>query len=182
MVDIEIPRMREAFRFFRGPEGGPYQPQLSIVVCGKRHHTRFYPTDSISADEKGNPLPGTVIDKGVTAIYEFDFFLQAHKGLQGTTRPTHYFVVHDEIRFSANVLQKLTNDLSYLFARATRAVSLVSPAYYADLACERGRCYLHELLQSVDASTTAEDEVYRKAQLLWGNGIGPVICNSMFYL
>ena len=62
--------MREAFRLFRAPEGGPYQPQLTIVVCGKRHHTRFYPTNSSSADDKGNPLPGTVVDRGVTAIYE----------------------------------------------------------------------------------------------------------------
>ena len=110
----------------------------------------------------------------------------AHGGLQGTTRPTHYFVVHDEIGFGADQLQKLTNDVSYMFARATKAVSLVSPAYYADLACERGRCYIHELLQSVDATTAgsdAEDLVMRQAQNLWRNGVkGPLVSQSMFYL
>jgi hypothetical protein len=39
----------------------------------------------------------------------------------------HYFVVHDEIGFKADELQNLTNVVSYMFARATKAVSLVSP-------------------------------------------------------
>lgn len=163
-----------------------YRPKLSIIICGKRHHTRFYPMAEQNADQLGNPRPGTVVDQGVTSVYNFDFFLQAHGGLQGTTRPTHYFVVHDEIGFGADQLQKLTNDVSYMFARATKAVSLVSPAYYADLACERGRCYIHELLQQVETTTAgsdSEDQVMRSAQGLWHSGVrGPLLSGSMFYL
>lgn len=181
-----MPQLIKAFASYNTP-GQVYRPQLTIVICGKRHHTRFYPTDANNADRDGNPRPGTVVDRGVTAIYDFDFFLQAHGGLQGTTRPTHYYVVHDEIKFSADSLQKLTNDVSYMFARATKAVSLVSPAYYADLACERGRCYIHELLQAVDSGTTAsggsaEEAVYRQAEQLWGGGMGKRLSQSMFYL
>jgi len=117
-------------------------------VCGKRHNTRFYPTEHGDAARDGNPLPGTVVDRGVAPAYEFDFFLQAHSSLKGTARPTHYFVVHDENGFKADDLQRVTNDLSYMFARATKAVSLVSPAYWADIACERGRCYLYEVLRA----------------------------------
>ncbi|THH09696.1 hypothetical protein EW145_g1836 [Phellinidium pouzarii] len=185
VVKEEMPAIIEAFRKYDQP-GRPYRPKLSIVVCGKRHHTRFYPTDAGNADQLGNPRPGTVVDQGVTGVFAFDFFLQAHGGLQGTTRPTHYYVVHDEIVFGADQLQKLTNDVSYLFARATKAVSLVSPAYYADLACERGRCYIHELLQAVEtttASSTAEDQVMRSAESLWRNGVqGPMLRGTMFYL
>lgn len=91
-------------------------------------------------------MPGTVVDRGVTvnfmfscsmslqlltlnsqAIYEFDFFLQAHAGLQGQTRPTHYIVVHDENNFGADAAQGLINYASYTYARATMAVSLVPP-------------------------------------------------------
>ena len=46
------------------------------MICGKRHHTRFYPTEEGNAAGDGNPRPGTVVDRGVTAVYEFDFFLQ----------------------------------------------------------------------------------------------------------
>lgn len=63
--------MKRAFEHF-----GPYQPKLSIVVCGKRHNTRFYPTTEEDAAHDGNPLPGTVVDRGITPVYEFDFFLQ----------------------------------------------------------------------------------------------------------
>ena len=75
-----------------------------------------------------------------------------------------------------------------MFARATKAVSLVSPAYYADLACERGRCYLHSLLQGIsDSGTTAVSEggdtkVYHEAEKMWKNGVSGKLRNTMFYL
>ena len=55
--------------------GAPYRPKLTIVVCNKGH-VRFYPTEQDNATVNGNPLPGTVVDRGITAIYNFDFFLQ----------------------------------------------------------------------------------------------------------
>src|SRR5712672_3121870 len=155
VVQDEIPKIRASFRKFDTTQS-QYRPKLTVVICGKRHHTRFYPTEAANGDHNGNPKPGTIVDRGVTAIYEFDFFLQAHGGLQGTTRPTHYYVVCNEMDMNADDLQSLTNTISYTFARATKAVSLAAPAYYADLACERGRCYLHKLLMGIsDVTTTA---------------------------
>ncbi|KAL1715362.1 Piwi domain-containing protein [Schizophyllum commune] len=190
VVAEEMPEIKAAFKKF-DTASAKYNPKLTIVICGKRHHTRFYPTNSDGADNKGNPKAGTVVDRGVTAIYEFDFFLQAHGGLQGTTKPTHYYVVHDEMGFTADDLQTLTNNVSYMFARATKAVSLVSPAYYADLACERGRCYLHPLLHGISriprATATSvgseqDAEVFREAEDLWHGGANPALKNTMFYL
>jgi hypothetical protein len=42
----------------------------------------------------------------------------------------------------ANALEDLTHNLCHLFGRATKAVSVCPPAYYADLVCERSRHYL----------------------------------------
>ena len=111
----------------------------------------------------------------------------AHGGLQGTTKPTHYTVVHDEMNFSADQLQRLTCDVSYMFARATKGVSLASPAYYADLACERGRCYLRSLLLGIsdnatNTSATDEEAVMKEAQALWRDGVRPGLKETMFYL
>lgn len=192
VVQEEFPEIVKSFEAF-GNAKQPYRPQLTIVICGKRHHTRFFPTDAQFADQNGNPRPGTVVDRGITAVYEFDFFLQAHYGLQGTVRPTHYYVVHDEIGFGADRLQALTHAVSYMFARATKAVSLAAPAYYADLACERGRAYLHSLFQGVwegGATTTSgstneqelEAAAYREAEKLWYGGPGGELKDSMFYL
>lgn len=102
-------------------------------------------------------------------------------------------MVHDEIGIGSDQLQALTNDVSYMFARATKAVSLVSPAYYADLACERGRCYIHPLLQGIsDSGTTGtgaseNEEVMQEARRLWRldkspNGVSGALKETMFYI
>ncbi|KAG6916362.1 hypothetical protein DXG01_007198 [Tephrocybe rancida] len=177
----ELPQILDAFKKFETQgRKSKYRPQLSIIICGKRHHARFFPTDSQYADRNGNTRPGTVVDKGVTAVFDFDFYLQAHAGLQGTVKATHYTIVYDENMFTADEIQKGTHDTSYLYARATKAVSLIPPAYYADLACERGRCYLNDFL--VDDKTSAsgrgkydrEEErkrVFHAAREAWGEGL-----------
>ncbi|KAI0942709.1 hypothetical protein AcW1_003267 [Taiwanofungus camphoratus] len=70
----ELPRILDAFKEFS--PNTPYRPKLTIVVCGKRHHARFLPTEPKNMAKNGNTLPGTVVDKGVTDIYRFDFYLQ----------------------------------------------------------------------------------------------------------
>lgn len=102
----ELPLIQKACREIT--PGNKCNPKISIIIVGKRHHTRFYPTDENSADKKsGNPQPGTVVDRGVTAVYEYDFYLQAHAGIKGTARPAHYSVIYDQNKFSANGLQTL---------------------------------------------------------------------------
>ncbi len=39
-------------------------------------------------------------------------------------------------------MEKLTHDLCYVFGRATKAVSICPPAYYADIVCTRARIYM----------------------------------------
>lgn len=57
-------------------------------------------------------------------------------------------VLLDEMKLGADELQGITHNLCYLFGRATRAVSICPPAYYADILCERGRCYLHKYINA----------------------------------
>ncbi|KAF2153637.1 hypothetical protein K461DRAFT_266773 [Myriangium duriaei CBS 260.36] len=65
-------------------------PRMTVIVVGKRHHTRFYPTRKNEAHQQsGNTKSGTVVDRGVTRIWDWDFFLQAHTGLKGTAKPAH---------------------------------------------------------------------------------------------
>lgn len=121
-----------------------YLPPVTFVVVQKRHHTRFFPSDHRNrdlTDRSGNILPGTVVDTNVCHPSEFDFYLCSHAGIQGTSRPTHYHVLWDENKFTADALQTLTNNLCYTYARCTRSVSVVPPAYYAHLAAFRARYY-----------------------------------------
>jgi eukaryotic translation initiation factor 2C len=73
-------------------------PKISVIIVGKRHHVRFFPTNV--ADRSGNCPAGTVVDTDVVHPTEFDFYLQSHGGLLGTSRPAHYNVLLDENEFS----------------------------------------------------------------------------------
>ncbi|CAN1266715.1 Protein argonaute 1 [Linum perenne] len=122
-----------------------YQPPVTFVVVQKRHHTRLFAdnhNDRNSTDRSGNILPGTVVDSKICHPTEFDFYLCSHAGIQGTSRPAHYHVLWDENKFTADALQSLTNKLCYTYARCTRSVSIVPPAYYAHLAAFRARFYM----------------------------------------
>lgn len=113
--------------------------------------------------------------------FDYDFYLQPHAGLQGHVKATHYTVIYDENKLTPDQIQVGTHDGSYLYARATKAVSLMPPAYYADLACERGRCYLNDFL--VDDKTTVvsggskadkdreAQKVFEAASQAWGAGV-----------
>ncbi|KAG6435597.1 hypothetical protein SASPL_100471 [Salvia splendens] len=127
-----------------------YQPPVTFIIVQKRHHTRLFANnhrDKSSTDRSGNILPGTVVDSKICHPTEFDFYLCSHAGIQGTSRPAHYHVLWDENNFTADGIQMLTNNLCYTYARCTRSVSVVPPAYYAHLAAFRARFYMEPDLQ-----------------------------------
>ncbi|KAH1089359.1 hypothetical protein J1N35_016616 [Gossypium stocksii] len=135
-----------------------YQPLVTFIVVQKRHHTRLFANnhrDRSSTDKSGNILPGTVVDSKICHPSEFDFYLCSHAGIQGTSRPAHYHVLWDENNFTADGIQSLTNNLCYTYARCTRSVSVVPPAYYAHLAAFRARFYLEPEMQDNNSSAGA---------------------------
>nr|KJB35165.1 hypothetical protein B456_006G103000 [Gossypium raimondii] len=101
-----------------------YMPRVTFVVVQKRHHTRLFPTDRNKTDGSGNILPGTVVDTSICHPTEFDFYLNSHAGILGTSKATRYHVLFDENGFSADILQVLTNSLCYTYARCTKSVSI----------------------------------------------------------
>lgn len=152
VIREELPQLRKACReTYPATQTEQNLPRFTIVIVGKRHHTRFYPTNGNDAEKSTNTRPGTVVDRGITEMRNWDFFLQAHSAIHGTVRPAHYFVVLDEIfkrrdaRTAADDLERLTHELCYAYGRASRAVKVCMPTYYADLVCDRARHYLSQL-------------------------------------
>ncbi|KAI3335386.1 RNA interference and gene silencing protein [Ustulina deusta] len=199
VLDKELPALRTACQAVcSAPDIKAGKPRITIIIVGKRHNTRFYPTKKEEADRGGNPMNGTVVDRGVTEARNWDFFLQAHAAIRGTARPAHYHVIYDQIfrsvklpaQFStaADALEDLTHNMCYLFGRATKAVSICPPAYYADLVCTRARCYLKDLFDpyssaSPDATSVgtgaADASRAPDASLVT---IHPNVRNAMFYM
>ncbi|KAI8851976.1 Piwi domain-containing protein [Chytridium lagenaria] len=159
----EVQSLKKAFR-----ELG-VDIKLTFVVVNKRHGTRFFVKDPADADRSGNIPPGTVVDTGIVHPFEFDFFLNSHPGLQGTSRAAHYHVLYDENKFNPDDLQEITYRMCYLYARATRAVSIVPPAYYAHLVAARARCFR--------PGGTGSDTV---SMMSGGSGGGGITAESFF--
>ncbi|KAF4486867.1 Protein argonaute 5 [Colletotrichum fructicola Nara gc5] len=161
VLEIELPMIRKACSQLYPPK---QRPKLAIIVSVKRHQTRFYPASEQNMDLKSRNIKnGTVVDRGVTQARTWDFYLTAHTALKGTARPAHYTVLMDEIfrekygvsAPAADQLEKLTHNLCYLFGRATKAVSICPPAYYADILCDRARLHRPHLFDVSDAASTA---------------------------
>lgn len=199
VLDKELPLLKSACEAeYPASDTKQGLPRLAIIVVGKRHNTRFYPTRDEDADRAANPQPGTVVDRAVSEARHWDFFLQAHAALQGTARPAHYFTVWDEIFHprhpvqtnrpgAADELQGLTHKMCYLFGRATKAVSVCPPAYYADLVCTRARCYLSGLFDPTPTATPSPSTVgdsEGSAVMPDSNEveIHPNVRDSMFYI
>lgn len=177
VLEQELPGFQAAFTKHYGDKRK--WPKMAIIVVSKRHHTRFYPSRSDQASDRTfNPKAGTVVDRGVTDAFLYDFFLQAHHGLQGTARPARYVVILDELNFQANQLETFTHNMCYLFNRATKAVSICPPAYYADLLCERARMYLFNTLYE-GLGPGFEDDA---GESEWNGTIHPDVKDTTFYI
>ncbi|KAM7188775.1 Piwi domain containing protein [Rhypophila sp. PSN 637] len=159
VVEYECKHMREVCKEFYKTHGTRQKPpRITIVIVGKRHHMRFFKGSTIingQLVDVTNPNPGTVVDRGVTSQYLWEFYLQAHEPIHGTARPAHYVVVVDDIFSSikstafawgvykngSEVLIDVTHRLSYTIGRATSAIGVCTPAFLADKACDRARFY-----------------------------------------
>lgn len=119
---------------------GRNKPKITVVVATKRHHIRFFP-GSGNGDKNGNPLPGTIIEHEVTHPFHYDFYLCSHVAIQGTARPVHYSVIHDEVQYPPDKLQAMIYQQCYQYVRSTTPVSIHPAIYYAHLAAARARAH-----------------------------------------
>jgi hypothetical protein len=166
-------------------------PQNAHEAASQSGHIK----SRISAHQNSSPTSMiTALDqfaKGATAI------MLAHAAIQGTARPAHYFVLTDEVfrqRYKttlpygyknvADIVEETTQALCYTFGRATRAVSICTPAYYADILCERARCYLSNIFDSPSQSAAgsvvkSEHEAEPSQEDL---GVHENLKDTMFYI
>lgn len=90
VVRTEISALKKAAAELGNPEMA-----VTFLCVNKRHHVKFFPTQREDMDKSKNALAGTCIDSGVTHPFEYDFFLNSHAGLLGTSRSSHYHVLFD---------------------------------------------------------------------------------------
>ncbi|WCJ28670.1 Argonaute family protein [Euphorbia peplus] len=128
VLNIELDQIIKACEFL----DKSWSPKFTVIVAQKNHHTKFF-----QAGSPDNVPPGTVIDNGICHPQINDFYMCAHAGMIGTSRPTHYHVLLDEIGFSPDDLQELVHSLSYVYQKSLSAPSIVAPVRYAHLAASQ---------------------------------------------
>ncbi|CAI9106107.1 OLC1v1005175C1 [Oldenlandia corymbosa var. corymbosa] len=142
VLNIELDQIIEACKFL----DDKWNPKFVVIVAQKNHHTKFFQPNA-----PDNVPPGTIIDNKVCHPRNYDFYLCAHNGAIGTSRPTHYHVLYDEAGFSPDDLQELVHSLSYVYQRSTTAISVVAPVCYAHLAATQ----LGQWMKFEDTSDTS---------------------------
>ncbi|TVY81280.1 putative protein tag-76 [Lachnellula suecica] len=124
-----------------------YDPKITMLVVGKRHHTRFYPKDSPKDKVGKNLNPGLVIDHTIVTPQYDNFYLQSHDSPEGTARSGHYVVISNDSGYTPEKLQEVTYRLCFTGSRAPTSLSICTPARYADLLCDRLRAYLRPIFE-----------------------------------
>ncbi|KAK8591931.1 hypothetical protein V6N13_062525 [Hibiscus sabdariffa] len=127
-----------------------------VIVAQKNHHTKLF-----QANAPENVPPGTVVDTKIVHPRNYDFYMCAHAGIIGTSRPAHYHVLLDEIGFSPNDLQNLIHALSYVYQRSTTAISIVAPICYAHHAAHQVGQFLkfEELSETSSGNVTSTGSI-----------------------
>ncbi len=131
VMEFEVEEMKKVFKEHIGTV-----PKVTVIIATKRHHIRFFPE---RGDKNGNCLPGTLVEREVTHPFHYDFYLCSHVAIQGTARPVHYNVLHDECGLKPDELQRILYHQCYQYCRSTTPVSLHPAVYYAHLASARAR-------------------------------------------
>ncbi|KAF8920790.1 Piwi domain-containing protein, partial [Mucidula mucida] len=188
VLDIELPMIRAAC------QKANMSPKITVIVVVKRHHIRYacafrdrreLVTIFLSfKDEANNNLPaGTVFDRDITSPIEFDWYLQSHAGILGTSRSGHYTVLHDDNNFGADAIQKLSYTLCHTYARSTRAVSIPTPVYYAHLVCAKAKLHYRpsDAMALSDAGTDSTTDV-RQRYISSYQGLNPLLKNYMWWM
>ena len=140
VLQKELPHIRKSLDAVAGAEN-KWNGKITVVIASKRHHIRAFPADKNGADKNGNPLPGVVLETGVTSPHNWDFYLYSHIALQGTSRPVHYSVIHDDAGHPPEFLMNMIYEHCYQYMRSTTSVSLHPAVYYAHIASARAKAH-----------------------------------------
>lgn len=169
-----------------------YKPKLTYIIAQKRHSVRFELLSNKgnqsshqktnASQNTGNVQPGTVVDE-ISHPYLYDFYMVSHRALQGTARPVRYQVLIDDNNFPMTEIQEIINNMCYQYPRATKAVSVVAPIYFAHLAAARARCYLyHDNSKEIITEVLDDKSNSSKPKVLEMYSINKNLEDQLFYM
>ncbi|RWS10056.1 Protein argonaute-3-like protein, partial [Dinothrombium tinctorium] len=173
VLDYEFAHLQKICDAIRKKVKPEFKPKITFIIVQKRNHTRFRPQDPREGHGKmRNVPPGTLVDTTVIHPRNWDYYLISHEGIQGTSVPTHYYVLKDENQFTADELYKLTYFLCHTYSNASRAISIPAPVKYADLAAFRAREHIRITPEIARESSPPQNEDKEQRAQRFGRIVG----------
>eukprot|EP00915_Cephaloidophora_sp_WS-2016_P008293 GHVH01011441.1.p1 GENE.GHVH01011441.1~~GHVH01011441.1.p1 ORF type:complete len:1001 (+),score=144.65 GHVH01011441.1:61-3063(+) len=149
------------------------KPNVTVIVCMKRHATRMLPENMIY-DRNGNPSnvpPGTVCGlapdrKPLAPVGPSPvcptFYLMGHEAIPGSTAlPLRLTILQNRTDMNAWDLATLTFAVHHADQVVTKSVSLPAPVLYAHKLCDHAKAvsdYKNRITRQCDTITTMSDQ------------------------
>jgi len=138
-VRKEIREYESAFK------GLGIKPNLTVVVVQKRVQVRFFDACQKYLGKGGcramrcdgrqqyhSPQAGTIVDTGIVSPLFSDFYLvPSIAPPNATARPTRFIVIRDDLNFSSDDIQALTNQFCYMYFNWPGPIRVPAPCMYA---------------------------------------------------
>ena len=102
--------------------------QCIALMVNKRVSTKFFLDQG---NNVGNVIPGTMVDRAVSRLGTYDFYLVSQRTRQGVATPTHYTVIYDNVQAKPELIQMLTFKLCYTYYNVSGAIRIPAPVQYA---------------------------------------------------
>jgi aubergine-like protein len=102
---------------------------LTYVLINKKTPIKVFASDGNSTFK--NIPPGTLVDNVVVQENMFDFYLISQKSNQGLSAASHYHVLFDDMKISAEEIQNLIYKSCYLYYNWTGSIKVPAPCQYA---------------------------------------------------
>lgn len=148
------------------------RPLITAISVRKRHHSRLFRADSSADGQERNVDSGTLCyDQLAQSSLLPNFLMVSQQGSLGTSRPTKYQILQDDIGNALLNMKKMTieekstlygralYDLCHLHGTCQKAVSLPSPVTWAHKLADRIRLTGEHLARQRLDSTTPIGQV-----------------------
>ncbi|KAJ2549519.1 hypothetical protein EV175_004417 [Coemansia sp. RSA 1933] len=137
-----------------------YKPLVTVVMARKRHNTRFIVPGTTG--EFSNCLAGTLVSRDVSSPTIPSFYLCAHQPELGVSRPTCYYILHDDSNMAPHVLRSLTYNMCYTYPIISRSATMPAALYYAHRLSGKGRLQLNRRFDDLPYFTKENDKKAKK--------------------
>ncbi|KAJ6219071.1 hypothetical protein RDWZM_004883 [Blomia tropicalis] len=117
---------------------------ITLIVVQKRTNTRIVMqnADTSGRNPTFNVPSGTVVDGVIVEPMYKMFYLNSHFSPLGTSKPSKYVILRDDLNMTADQIQKLCFYACYNNIRTRKVLSCPTPIRYADLCAYRAKLHV----------------------------------------